>query len=276
MTSPPEDAGRGPIDAVILQLTQEFEGRVRGVLEGLARAAVVEREAAAADVERVRAEGTEARGRAEAEVTERFTRELERTRESERRTAIELEHVREAERRALAGGAERLLPAIKGLDVGRSLSDILDSLHVALEAEASRVAILIVEDTRFRGWRVTGFEPDATAALMRDQSVVGSGIVARVVERRDTCVAKPGGFADPVADLPFAPLADGRSGVAVPISVGDRVALVVYADDGKDAGSAAAVFRPAAVELLVRHASRCLEAQTAVRTSEAVSLMAHR
>ena len=54
-----------------------------------------------------------------------------------------------------------------------------------------------------------------------------------------------------------------RQGIAAPITVDGRVVAVVYADDGGDATREVPSAWPEHVELLARHASRCLEALTA-------------
>ncbi len=105
---------------------------------------------------------------------------------------------------------------------------------------------------------------------------MGSGILARAVERGETCLATPGGIADPSFDLPFAPLAEGRCGVAVPVSVGGELALVVYADDSSADARASGGVRVAAVEVLARYAGRCLESQVAPSSSLAATLPVRR
>jgi hypothetical protein len=63
-------------------------------------------------------------------------------------------------------------------------------------------------------------------------------------------------------DLPGADI-----GVAVPVIVGGDVAAVVYGDDGGSAERVVPAGWPETLELLSRHASRCLEAQTAIRAA---------
>ena len=69
----------------------------------------------------------------------------------------------------------------------------------------------------------------------------------------------------------FAPLPAGRAGLAVPVEVGGRIVAVVYADDGvpeattKPSGTPSAW--PEMVEILARHAARCLEAITMLHTA---------
>ena len=67
--------------------------------------------------------------------------------------------------------------------------------------------------------------------------------------------------------LRFAAPADGDVGVLVPVTVGGSVAALLYADDGAEAERTVPASWPETLELLARHAARCLEAQTAIRAS---------
>ena len=62
---------------------------------------------------------------------------------------------------------------------------------------------------------------------------------------------------------PFAHLPTDRAALAVPVTVGGRAVAVVYADDagGADPHVVPSPW-PEMVELLARHAARCLEALT--------------
>jgi hypothetical protein len=57
----------------------------------------------------------------------------------------------------------------------------------------------------------------------------------------------------------------------VPIVVGDRAVAVVYADDVTAGARGVPAAWPEAVELLARHASRCLATITAERTTQRVA-----
>ena len=53
----------------------------------------------------------------------------------------------------------------------------------------------------------------------------------------------------------------------MPVTVGGEVAALLYADDGGVAERTAPASWPETLELLSRHAARCLEAQTAIRAA---------
>ena len=72
----------------------------------------------------------------------------------------------------------------------------------------------------------------------------------------------------PASNAPaFVPADSGRAGIAVPLLVGGRAVAVVYADS-PDA-TTEALPSQAAIEVLVRHAGRCLEALTVQRAAQA-------
>ncbi len=73
----------------------------------------------------------------------------------------------------------------------------------------------------------------------------------------------PASTADGAAPAPFTLDDPDRTGIAAPLIVDDRVVALVYADDGGDAVREVPSAWPEHVELLARHASRCLEALTA-------------
>src|SRR5690606_32929114 len=71
----------------------------------------------------------------------------------------------------------------------------------------------------------------------------------------------------------FAELPPDRVGMAVPVIVGGRVVAVAYADGAGEPAQPAHVPSgwPEVVELLTRHAARCLEALTAQKAAAASS-----
>jgi hypothetical protein len=111
-----------------------------------------------------------------------------------------------------------------------------------------------------QGWRLSGFgprdaQPKAVDLALADSGVIGHAFsVARAVTTRDTQAASAGpGFEALPAD---------STGLAVPVIVGGRVVAVVYADsvpaDGHDRQVPSSW--PELIEILARHAGRCLEA----------------
>jgi hypothetical protein len=70
----------------------------------------------------------------------------------------------------------------------------------------------------------------------------------------------------------FAELPENRMGLAVPVIVGGRVVAIVYADSGRDGDEHTVPSGfPEVIEVLARHAARCLEALTVQKAATAVS-----
>jgi hypothetical protein len=171
-------------------------------------------------------------------------------------------HVEEAE----AGALTRLLESVRALDRAGSLTDVLDALAHAASSEASRVAVFVVRNERLLGWRFTGFgeadaEPKTIQLGLDNSGVVGMAVSSgRPVTTRE---GRSGGDGPGFVSVP-----PGALGAAVPVMVGGRVVAAVYADsvttDGRAPLSGA---WPQVIELLARHAARCLEALTVQKTA---------
>ena len=169
---------------------------------------------------------------------------------------------REAEMAALS----RLLDSIRGLDGATSLAEVLDVLGQAAGREAKRAAVLVLRNERLLGWKLSGFgardtQPKGIDLGLNESGVIGLAVgTARPVTTRDSHSAAEGpGFAHLPAD---------RLGFAVPVIVGGRVVAVVYADgvsDGKDHATPSGW--PEVIEVLARHAARCLEALSAQKAA---------
>ena len=152
--------------------------------------------------------------------------------------------------------------AVSAMDEANTLSEVLDALGTGLAALAPRSAVLVFQHDRARVWRRTGFADatDVGAELhLPDhadlKAILDSGAPA-LVDAHD-------GTGDV---LGLAPLAPGRQGLAVPVAIGGTAAALVYADGGDDEGALAAGWTDA-VEILARHAARCLETLTAMRAA---------
>jgi hypothetical protein len=174
---------------------------------------------------------------------------------------------REAEMAALT----RLLESIRRLDGGTSLTEVLDALGDAAGREVSRAAVLVLRNDRVLGWRLSGFgsrdrEPRGIDLSLTESGVIGLAVgTARPVTTRDSQTALEGpGFAHLPAD---------RMGFAVPVIVGGRVVAVVYADSmTTDPGEQAVPSGwPEVIEVLARHAARCLEALAVQKAASASS-----
>lgn len=171
------------------------------------------------------------------------------------------------EREIEMAGVTRLLESVRGLDGATTLSEVLDALALAAAREAARAAVVVLRGERITGWRVSGFGPRDAQPKSIDVPLSESGVIglavgaARAVTTRDSQSAAAGpGFEKIPAD---------RMGLAVPVVVGGRVVAVVYADavtlDGHERPVPSSW--PELIEVLARHAGRCLEALTVQKTA---------
>jgi hypothetical protein len=170
------------------------------------------------------------------------------------------------EREIEMAGVTRLLDSIRGLDGATTLSEMLDALALAAAREAARAAVVVLRGERITGWKLSGFgprdaQPKSIDLQLQESGVIGLAIgAARAVTTRDSQTAAAGpGFETIPAD---------RMGLAVPVVVGGRVVAVVYADavtlDGQERPVPSSW--PELIEVLTRHAGRCLEALTVQKT----------
>jgi hypothetical protein len=174
------------------------------------------------------------------------------------------------ERQASLTDAERLVGAVRALDRAASLSEALDVLAATAGAEAGRAAVLVVRGALLRGWAHSGFALGASDIRSIELPVAEAGLLTDAVEaaeRRST--SDPDGRAAAPVPQPFTPTSLDGIGLAVPITVDGHIVAVLYADDGDHQAREVPSAWPAHVELLARHASRCLEALTARETSRA-------
>ena len=174
---------------------------------------------------------------------------------------------RALEREGEMAGVTRLLESIRGLDGASSLSEVLDALALAAAREAARAVVVVLRGERIQGWRMSGFgprdmQPKSIDMLLSEAGVIGLAVgAARVVTTRDGQRAGVGPG--------FETLPTDRMGLAVPVIVGGRVVAVVYADGVALDGHERAVPSgwPEVIEVLARHAGRCLEALTTQRAA---------
>ena len=164
-----------------------------------------------------------------------------------------------AEQGSLAA-MERLLEAFRRLDQATTLTALIDCLAEAAASETTRSAVFVVRGREVRGWRVAGF--DQAPADVRLVSVAGAiGVCVRSKSRVEITPATFAGS----GELAFIATVDEASGLAMPVTLGGETAAVIYGDDGGAGGPAG--WRET-IEILARHASRCLEAQTAIRAAK--------
>jgi len=168
---------------------------------------------------------------------------------------------------AIAADAASLRDGVARLDEATSLSECLDALSDGVAGHAVRTMVFVLRGHVLRAWRLSGFggAPPSPASLSVPLDL--SGELWQVVERgrqRDVHPQTFGRDTDPA--LAFACLDGGAVGLATPVLVAGRTVAVVYADAG-DTHEAALGGWPARIEVLTRHASRCLEALTATKAA---------
>ena len=251
----------------------DAESRVRATMdEAIERARAEDRDTAAREIRRQVESEIEQKMRDELAAAD--TRMKVALADSEARateavkTSVAAARVRERELEMV--GVTRLLESIRGLDGASSLSEVLDALANAASKEAARAAIVVLRGDRIQGWKMHGFGPRDSQPKSIDLPLAEAGVIgmavaaARVVSTRDgqAAAAGPG----------FEKLSADRMGLAVPVIVGGRVVAVVYADGvSMDGGHELPVPSawPEVIEVLTRHAGRCLEALTTQKTAPA-------
>lgn len=171
----------------------------------------------------------------------------------------------EAAARELAR-SERLVEAIRYLETGRTVPDVLEILLEYATREAARAAILIVHGHELQGWKFVGFGARTDKLTEFREAILGAGVVEEAV-RSGTAASTHGPVRIPAPA--FAELPLGRRAIGVPIVIQGRVVAVLYADQGPEARPAdqpcEGIAWPAALEVMTRHASRCLEASGVLR-----------
>ena len=156
-------------------------------------------------------------------------------------------------------GGPRLVEAVRAMDAAGTLTDILGALVSAAAREASRVGVLLVRGDTCYGWRFAGFGP-AFAGTSDPQTIEvargAGGVITDAVRSREP-------RSSDTAAPHFAELPPGDESVAVPLVMGGQIIAVLYADHGVSESWTDTL------EVLARHAARCLEALTATTTARA-------
>jgi flagellar biosynthesis/type III secretory pathway protein FliH len=161
--------------------------------------------------------------------------------------------------------AHALADAMRTLDRAPSLSAILDVLVNACGLEAPRVAVLLTGADRFRAWRLRGFGAPFDRSVEFEVALVDAGLLVDVVRTQAGASVRSGGTVPSFAgDTPHA------DAFATPVVLGGQVVAVVYADCASEPPAEGAD-EPAwwaRIEAITRHAARCLETVTALRTAQ--------
>ena len=243
-----EDRIRSTVDQAVAPLVQQVLAEASAEREQAIRAAKAQilEEAEQATLNRV----ADAEARVRAEMEAKATADLE--------SAVAAARVKERE--IEMAGVSRLLESVRGLDGATSLSEVLDALALAAGREAARAAVVILRNDRIQGWRMSGFGPRDSQPKAIDLALAESGVIglavgaARAVTTRDSQSTGSGPG--------FEAIPQDRMGLAVPVLVGGRVVAIVYADAVTVDGHEKLVPSswPELIEVLARHAGRCLEA----------------
>ncbi len=154
---------------------------------------------------------------------------------------------------AQQAGSLRMLESVRALDGASSLGEVLDALTIGASKESGRAAMLVVKGDRLIGWRTLGFGHLDQEPRTIESSTSDAGALASAVNSGRPAVT---GIGSALGAPSFADAPGDRSGLAVPLLVAGRPVAVLYADPGT-ASPAAGWTSP--VEILVRHAARCLE-----------------
>lgn len=284
------DDVRGRVEAEVRAIAQEL---IASAAEEQQAAVTAAREEAAAEIRRdLERQLADAEARAEAglherllearteeregvtrELTERLTAEADArvraaTEEAERTVLAATEEAERKVRAALDEAARlgRVLDAVRGLDGAASLTDVLDALGQAVARGGERAALVVIRGERVQGWTLTGFGPLDAQPRSIDLPLSETGLIASAAGAMRVVLSDEGA----PASLGFAELEADRTGLAVPVLVGGRAVAVVCAEVDREAGTARGGLRDG-LEILARHAGRCLESLTAQRAAQAVA-----
>jgi hypothetical protein len=246
-------------EATIARLQSESEATVEAVrteLREAQQAAAQQREQAEASTAQLRDEfeQTAARMRADFDGATAQARELaEAALLSLRAEAQEAATLHSRAVDAHETGALRMLESVRALDGATSLTEVLDALTLGASKEAGRAAVLVVKGERLIGWRTIGFGAYDREPRALESSTSDVGALAAAVNTGRPAVTGSGSV---LAPPPFSEAPADRPGLAVPLLVAGRPVAVLYADPGT---SPTAAGWTSPVEVLVRHAARCLE-----------------
>jgi hypothetical protein len=232
---PTEDRSREAIDTFITRVRQDLDVHLRELTSELAKGVEEHHETVRAQL----------------------------TRDMERRPGNEAAN---GSGDGVAGAFERLIGGVRRLDEATTLTVILETLAEGAAADASRVAILLVEGEVLRTWGHFGFAPSAAPI---EVPMSQARVITAAVALRQMSFVQPSTDERDWSVPAFMRLPAGHTGIVVPIVVGAEVVAVLYADDvGRTPNGEGTPVWMEAVEMLVRHASSRLENVTSLQTVE--------
>ena len=173
-------------------------------------------------------------------------------------------------RQADLATAAGVLEAMTALDSAHSLSGIMNTLVDRAAFHAGRVLLVIRRPQALTGYRWHGYTPDPRDASMLEIPLGDPGLAARAARTGMTETGSGPAAGDPAEGSS----AENRAAVAIPLYVDGAVVAVLYAEEDGDADHVVPSPWPEVVEVLARHAARCLESLTARRLPGLVRALA--
>jgi hypothetical protein len=189
---------------------------------------------------------------------------LQADREARRASDEEMAVLKSAAEQGSLAAMERLLEGFRRLDQATTLTALIDALAEAAAGETTRSAVFVLRGKEVRGWRVAGFADAPADVRVVSVPLDAAGGLGESVRSKTRTEIAPASFAG-IGELAFLAATDATSGLALPVTVGGETAAIIYGDDGGAGGPAG--WRET-LEILARHTSRCLEAQTAIRAAK--------
>jgi hypothetical protein len=218
-------------------------------------------EQARADAAALRAEADAALAQAEAAVADAVAQATTHAGQSRAVAAVESAHLA---RHEATDRLSALARATTAMDEATTLSEVLDALASGLSAQADRSVVLVFKGEAARVWRRAGFT-DAPSEVGDALALDALPDLKAIVETSAPAYLEGRGDEQPLLGVATLPV--GATGLAVPVAIGGQVAALVYADAGAQSEGTAFPGWAELVEVLARHAARCLEALTAMRAS---------
>ena len=145
----------------------------------------------------------------------------------------------------------RLSEAMSAIDHAKSLTDILHTLGAAASSESARAGVFLLNGNAVRSFKLFRFPSQFEDAPI-ELPLSNGGVIVDAVRQRATTTTATG---------PFDDLPSGVQAAAIPIALVGTPVGALYVE-GADVPT---------VEILVRFASRALEAQTAMKAARALS-----
>ncbi len=125
---------------------------------------------------------------------------------------------------------------------------------------------------KLAGWRAAGFSRDEDPREL-DVPLDQAGLLTTALRSGSVATTSDAAQADTGAS-PFGMLPVASAGIAVPVRVGGDTVGVLYADDVSAKERQSPTAWPETIEVLTRHAARCLEVLTVARVTQPVSIPA--